>query len=109
MFGACALQAQTVDRPLQVGGSVKAPVLTKQVDPKYSRSLFSKPKEGTTLVGLVVDETGTPVRLHIVKSADKKLDDAALAAVSQWRFKPAMKDETPVAVELNVSVDFRVK
>ena len=67
VLGACTLHAQTVDKPLQVGGSVKAPVLIKQVDPKYSRPLFSKPKEGTTLVGLVVDETGTPVHLHIVK------------------------------------------
>jgi TonB family protein len=42
------------------------------------------------------------------KSSDSEKADAnALAAVKQWRFKPAMKDGVPVAVPINIQVDAR--
>jgi protein TonB len=36
------------------------------------------------------------------------LDQQAMAAVSQWRFKPGMKDGKPVPVYANVEVNFRL-
>ncbi len=36
------------------------------------------------------------------------LDDKAIEAVRQWRFAPAIKDGTPVAVQINVEVSFRL-
>jgi protein TonB len=36
------------------------------------------------------------------------LDEKALAAVMRYRFKPAKKDETPVAVRISVVVNFRL-
>jgi protein TonB len=101
-------RGQTVDKPLQVGGNVQAPVLVEQVEPKYPRPLFGRPKEGSVLVGLVVDQNGVPERLRVIQSVDKKFDRAALDAVKQYRFKPAMQGATPVAVELNLAVQFRV-
>ena len=105
----CQLFGQTVDNPLRIGGSVKPPVLIKQVDPDYHRPIFGKPKEGTVLVNLVVDEAGRPTHLKIVRSLDKKFDKSALNAVSQYRFKPATREDKPVAVELNVDISFRIQ
>ncbi len=36
------------------------------------------------------------------------LDEKAIEAVRQWRFEPAKKDGTPVAVQINVEVNFRL-
>ena len=37
------------------------------------------------------------------------LDEKAMEAVSKYKFKPAMKDgKTPVAVYVNVEVNFRL-
>ncbi len=109
VVGTELLIGQTVDKPLSIGGDVKAPVLIKQVDPDYHRPLFGKPKEGTVLVNLVVDEAGVPTHLKIVRSLDKKFDKSALTAVSQYRFKPATKNDKPVAVQLNVDISFRIQ
>ena len=35
-------------------------------------------------------------------------DEAAIAAVSQWRFKPGLKDGMPVSVSVDVEVSFRL-
>ena len=34
------------------------------------------------------------------------LDEKAIAAVSQWKFEPALKDGRPVPVQINVEVKF---
>jgi protein TonB len=36
------------------------------------------------------------------------LDEKALEAVKNWRFEPALKDNKPVAVQINVEVTFRL-
>jgi protein TonB len=36
------------------------------------------------------------------------LDERAAEKISTWRFKPAMKDGNPVAVEMNVEVSFNL-
>jgi TonB family protein len=36
------------------------------------------------------------------------LDDKALEAVRTWRFEPALKDGRPVAVQVNIEVNFRL-
>jgi outer membrane biosynthesis protein TonB len=36
------------------------------------------------------------------------LDEKAIEAVRQWRFRPGLKDGEPVAVVVNVEVNFRL-
>ena len=37
------------------------------------------------------------------------LDEAAATAVSKWKFDPAKKAGQPVAVQLNIEVNFRLR
>ena len=58
----------------------------------------------TVVVGMVVDKTGKPSDLKIVRSADPALDQSVLAAVSQYRFTPGTVSNEPVAIPVNLEV-----
>jgi TonB family protein len=62
---------------------------------------------GVVVLSLVVDPKGVPRDLKVVKSLDRNSDEAALKTVKEWRFQPAKKDGQPVAVKVNVEVNFR--
>jgi TonB family protein len=65
--------------------------------------------QGVCLVGLIVDAQGNPQNVHIVRTLGMGLDEKAMEAVRKYKFKPAMKDgKTPVAVYVNVEVNFRL-
>jgi TonB family protein len=46
--------------------------------------------------------------MRVQRSLGMGLDDKALEAVRTWRFEPALKDGRPVAVQVNIEVNFRL-
>jgi periplasmic protein TonB len=60
------------------------------------------------VVSLIVDAQGNPQRVQVLRPLGKGLDEKAVAAVRQYRFKPATLQGKPVAVELNIEVNFRL-
>ena len=60
------------------------------------------------MLGITVDERGRVRDVHVTRSLDKRLDQNAIDAVKQWKFKPAMRDGKPVAAFTSVEVDFRL-
>jgi TonB family protein len=92
----------------KVGGSVTAPVATFVAQPTFPEAVRAMKFTSVVLVNLIVATDGMPAGVHVLRPAGLGLDEAAVAAVSQYRFKPAMKNGRPVAVELNVMVNFQV-
>lgn len=62
--------------------------------------------QGESTIGLIVDESGTPRDLMIVRPIGMGLDEMALLAVMKFRFTPAIKDGRPVQVWINVAQNF---
>ena len=60
------------------------------------------------MLGITVDERGRVRDVHVTRSLDKRLDQNAIDAVKQWKFKPAMRDGKAVAVFTSVEVDLRL-
>jgi outer membrane biosynthesis protein TonB len=58
---------------------------------------------------MVVNEKGFPEILEVLQHLREGLDKRALAAVSQWRFKPALRESSPVAAMLIVDVKVRAE
>ena len=56
------------------------------------------------VVGMIVDKTGKPTDLKIIKSAGPGVDASVLNAVSQYRFTPGMVSNQPIATPLNLEV-----
>jgi TonB family protein len=69
--------------------------------PHVTRSEFPHGKpagHGTVALTFMIDERGEPKDLSVDKS-DSKLEQEIIAAVKKWRFKPATKNGTPIAVQ----------
>ena len=91
-----------------IGGGVSSPVLIFKVDPEFSEEARKAKFMGNVVVNLVVDPNGMPQNVHVVRGVGMGLDQKALDAVKQYRFKPAKENGKPVAVQLNVEVDFQI-
>lgn len=73
-------------------GVVEPPKAIYDPDPDYTEAAREKRLEGTTVLSVVVNEQGFPEILEITRGLGEGLDIQALAAVANWRFKPAVKD-----------------
>lgn len=56
---------------------------------------------------MIVDEAGMPRDVHVVRSFRSDFDANAIKAVKQYRFDPAKRQGKPVAVRVNVEVNFK--
>lgn len=90
------------------GGSVQPPVVIHMTTPKYSEEARVKRFSGKVLVSLIVDTNGMPTKVHVLRRVGMGLDDEAVDAVKQYRFKPATRNGRPVAVYVNVEVNFQI-
>jgi TonB family protein len=90
----------------RVSTGVIAPKLIYKVDvvadSNETARLFNN--DCTVVVGMIVDKTGKPTDLKIVKSADPGVDQSVLTAVSQYRFAPGTVSNEPIAMPVNLEV-----
>jgi len=92
----------------RVGGGVSAPKAIYAPDPEYSEEARKAKFQGTCVLWLIVGPDGRPRDIKVQRTLGLGLDEKAIEAVRQWRFEPAMKDNKPVAVQINVEVSFRL-
>lgn len=93
---------------VRIGNGVSEPLVLKMAYPEFSEEARRKKVNGNVLVSLVVDENGLPQNVKVVRGLGLGLDEKAVEAVKQYRFKPAMREGVPVKVELNVEVNFQI-
>jgi TonB family protein len=94
--------------PYRVGGGVSAPRILFAPDPEYSEEARKAKYQGTVVLWVVVGPDGRPRDVRVQRSLGLGLDEKAVEAVRTWKFDPARKDGQPVAVQINVEVNFRL-
>ena len=92
----------------KVGGKVQAPRCTYQPDPPYTDEARLAKYRGTTTLTVVVDATGQVPWIRVSRPLGMGLDEQAAATISTWKFDPALRDGTPVAVQINIEVTFNL-
>jgi TonB family protein len=67
--------------------------------------------QGSVWMAVVVLDSGDVGDVQVTKSLDDKygLDQQAVKAAKQWKFKPGMRDGKPVAVEVTIEMTFTLK
>ncbi len=93
---------------MSVGGGVSAPVVIHSVDPEFTETARSASYQGTVSIQLIVDSQGNPQNVQVVRHLGMGLDEKAIQAVKQYRFRPAMYQGHPVAVQMVIDVDFHL-
>ncbi len=92
--------------PVRISTGVGAPKLIHTVaiesDSNWIPTGFAFDRK--TVVEMMVDATGKPSDLKIVRSLGPVMDHNVLAAVSQYRFTPGTLDGAPTAVPVNLEV-----
>lgn len=91
---------------------VALPVVVKSVKPGYTTAAKEARIQGTVVLDAVVLADGFVGDITVVGSLDASpggLDDQAIRALKQWEFKPATKDDKPVAVAVNVEMTFTLE
>jgi TonB family protein len=84
------------------------PEAISKVQPYYPPDRINADVEGTVMVQALVSKDGEVVKTAVVKSI-LGLDEHAVRAVEQWKFKPAMSNGKPLAVWVAIPVRFRLK
>jgi TonB family protein len=93
----------------RIGGAVSEPKILFEPEAEFSDEARRAKYQGLCIVQIIVDAQGNPQNPRVVRSLGMGLDEKAKEAVMKYKFKPAMKDgKTPVAVMLNVEVNFRL-
>lgn len=85
-----------------------APEVLTRVPPVYPAKAKRDRLQGRVLLKVFVDEKGRASEVRVVRSVPD-LDNAAIAAVAKWTFRPAKKDGTPIAAWVVVPVEFRLR
>lgn len=92
----------------RVGGGVSAPRGLYTPDPEYSEEARKAKWQGTVVLWVVVGPDGRAHEIRVQRSLGMGLDEKAVEAVKTWKFEPAKKDGQPVAVQVNIEVNFRL-
>ena len=92
----------------RVGGGVSAPAIVFKIDPEYSEQARKAKYQGTVVLNLVVQRDGTVRDIRVVQPLGLGLDEKAIEAVKQWRFKPGERNGQPVDVIATIEVMFRL-
>ena len=90
------------------GGGVTAPRVLSKVAPEYSEEARNAKLEGTVRLAIEVWEDGKAHNILVLGTLGMGLDEKAIEAVVQWKFKLGTKDGNPVRVAAEVHVNFKL-
>lgn len=92
---------------LNVSKGVSQGLLIKQVQPKYPSSALRLRTEGGVELLATISKNGNISAVKII-SGDKELAHAAADAVKQWKYKPYLLNGSPVEIQTQITVNFKL-
>jgi len=92
--------------PQAASADLSGPAPVRKVDPKYPPTLINEHVEGEVVVYAVIRRDGSVDSIQLVRGIDEQLDANAMSALSQWKFRPAMRQGEPVELEAIVHIPF---
>lgn len=97
------------DGPIEIGGPVTRPVPVYTPQPIYPEIARRARIQGVVLLRTILDKSGQVTDVKVIKDLPFGLADAAVTAVERWRYRPATLKGEPVAVYLEVTVNFTLQ
>ncbi len=95
--------------PFHVGGDIQPPVKIHDPHPAYTEEARMARIQGVVLLQAVLDPEGNVTRVQVIKGLPLGLTESALETVKEWKYKPAIHNGLPVAVYLNLMINFSIQ
>jgi len=92
---------------IRVGGKIRPPRLLRRIEPLYPEIAKAARIQGDVRIDAIIDPTGRVIEMKVL-SGHALRATAALSAVQQWIYEPTFLNEQPIAVVLEVTVNFRL-
>jgi TonB family protein len=96
------------EAPPAVGGDVKQAKLISSVPPVYPTMAKTQHVSGNVTVDALIDATGRVTTMKVI-SGPPLLHQAAMDALKQWKYQPAMLDGKAVPMHLSVTIQFHLQ
>jgi TonB family protein len=90
------------------GSDISMPIEIRKGAPRYTAEAIRAHAQGAITVECVVQTTGVCTRIRVTRSLNPAfgLDQEAIKAVEQWRFRPGMRRGEPVPVLVTMEIAF---
>lgn len=92
---------------IKASEGVTAGYLVLHAQPQYPRAAVLARVSGAVVLEAVIGRDGSIQNLHVV-SGHPLLINAAMDAVSRWRYRPYLLNGEPVEVETRITVNFKL-
>jgi len=103
------LAAMAVGSPaVRADEAVEPPVPVRTVPPKYPDSMRHDGTSGVVTVSCTIDEKGNVQEPKVEKASNAIFAEPALEALRKWKFKPAKKAGTAVAIHVSFPIQFTI-
>ncbi len=102
---AAPAKPETPTTQIHVGGAVQEGKLIFGPRPAYPRIAVAARMQGTVHIQAIIERDGSIGHLKVL-SGSPLLQNAALDAVKQWRYKPTLLNGEPVEVVTEIDVNF---
>ncbi|PYT32976.1 MAG: hypothetical protein DMG58_09005 [Acidobacteria bacterium] len=96
-------------RRVRVGGNVTPAKLIHQTHPEYPGSAKSRGVQGDVVLRAVISLDGSVGSMSPAGSPDPELAQAAINAVRQWRYEPALLNGQPIETATTITVNFQLE
>ena len=96
------------ETPRRAGGDIKAPARTYYVEPAYPTIARETKTEGMVILEATIDESGVVRNVKVLRS-HALLDQAAIDAVSKWKYTPTKLNGVAIPIVLTVTVNFALR
>lgn len=94
--------------PVAVGGEVRQARLVSTVPPEYPALARAQHVSGGVTIDALIDANGRVTKMKVL-SGPTLLEQAAMDALRQWKYEPAMLDGKAVPMHLTVTIQFRLQ
>ena len=82
------------------------PKILEEIRPDYPIDAKKEGVQGSVILEILIDAKGTVRSAKVVKSLDPRLDQAAINAIQKFKFRPAMMEDSAVAVKIKYAINF---
>jgi len=91
---------------VRISQGVTQGMVLRRVQPAYPQMAKIARVQGAVVLAAIIGKDGTIQNLHVVSTASPLLNQAAIDAVKQWRYRPYILNGEPVEVDTTVTVNF---